>query len=418
MKTLLYFEEYESNLSHKLLNRRDIQPIIIRTNKNMRFLSDNYLEATKDTLNYMIDYYNDMDDEVDKFKKWLEDNNIIIDYFLNDSEYYLEFANIFARKLGLYALSDEQIGWVRDKVDMKKRFRQIGLDTVSFKEINSNDELKDFFVDNGCKRIIFKPRRGMNSIETYMINSLEDIENLDIDIIPGKYMAEDFCYDHEWSIESLVQNCQVLDSYVTYIPNPTIWASISNDLNCHMTVPKIPSYFKFVPKEFIQQIVSGMELKDGVMTIEVFISDDGNVKASELGWRLPGCQATLNHSYSYGIDIYNILLDIAIHKKVDLKYNERIVSVGDLYLPNKEGIIDKITPIEELLKMDGVIGGEMFARVGEYQKKRRVGNDASGWVLVIGENEFDTLQKMQNIYDAFEIEVSNYMGGKKYVRKI
>ena len=418
MKTLLYFEEYESNLSHKLLNRRDIQPIIIRTNKNMRFFSDEYLEATKDALNYVIDYYNDIDDEVDKFKKWLEDNNIIIDYFLNDSEYYLEFSNVFARKLGLYALSDEQISWVRDKVDMKKRFRQIGLDTVMFKEINNKNELKDFFVSNGCKRIIFKPRRGMNSIETYMINSLEDIENLDIDITPGKYMAEEFCYDHEWSIESLVQDGKVLDSYVTYIPNPTIWASISNDLNCHMTVTQIPSYFKFVPKKFIQQIVSGMYLKDGVMTIEVFISDDGNVKASELGWRLPGCQATLNHSYSYGIDIYNILLDIAIHKKVNLEYNERIVSVGDLYLPNKEGIIEKITPLEELLKMDGVIDGEMFAKVGEYQKKRRVGNDASGWVLVIGENECDTLQKMQSIYDAFEIEVLDYKGGKKYVRKI
>ena len=418
MKTLLYFEEYESNLSHKLLNRRDIQPIIIRTNKNMRFFSDEYLETTKDTLNYVIDYYNDIDDEVDKFRKWLEDNKIIIDYFLNDSEYYLEFSNVFARKLGLYALSNEQIGWVRDKVDMKKRFRQIGLDTVMFKEINNKNELKDFFVSNGCKRIIFKPRRGMNSIETYMINSLEDIENLDIDITPGKYMAEEFCYDHEWSIESLVQDGKVLDSYVTYIPNPTIWASISNDLNCHMTVTQIPSYFKFVPKKFIQQIVSGMDLKDGVMTIEVFISDDGNVKASELGWRLPGCQATLNHSYSYGIDIYNILLDIAIHKKVNLEYNERVVSVGDLYLPNKEGIIEKITPLEELLKMDGVIDGEMFAKVGEYQKKRRVGNDASGWVLVIGENECDTLQKMQSIYDAFEIEVLDYKGGKKYVRKI
>lgn len=418
MKTLLYFEEYESNLSHKLLNRRDIQPIIIRTNKNMRFFSDEYLEATKDALNYVIDYYNDIDDEVDKFRKWLEDNKIIIDYFLNDSEYYLEFSNVFARKLGLYALSDEQISWVRDKVDMKKRFRQIGLDTVMFKEINNKNELKDFFVSNGCKRIIFKPRRGMNSIETYMINSLEDIENLDIDIIPGKYMAEEFCYDHEWSIESLVQDGKVLDSYVTYIPNPTIWASISNDLNCHMTVTQIPSYFKFVPKKFIQQIVSGMDLKDGVMTIEVFISDDGNVKASELGWRLPGCQATLNHSYSYGIDIYNILLDIAIHKKVKLEYNERIVSVGDLYLPNKEGIIEKITPLEELLKMEGVIDGEMFAKVGEYQKKRRVGNDASGWVLVLGENECDTLQKMQSIYDAFEIEVLDYKGGKKYVRKI
>ena len=418
MTTLLYFEEYESNLSHELLKRKDINPIIIRTNKNMKFFNESYLESTKNVLNYVIDYYNDIDNEVLKFKNWLKDNDIKIDYFLNDSEYYLEFSNRFARKLGLYALTDEQICWVRDKVDMKKRFREIGLDRVDFREINSKDELKKFFVDNGSKKIIFKPRRGMNSIETYMINSLEDIDGLEIDIIPGKYMAEDFCYDHEWSIESLVQDGEVLDSYVTYIPNPTIWASISNDLNCHMTVPKIPSYFKFVPKEFIQQIVSGMNLKDGAMTIEVFISNDGNIKASELGWRLPGCQATLNHSYSYGIDIYNLLLDIAIHKKVNLKYQDKIVSVGDLYLPNKEGIIEQITPLEELLKMDGVIGGELFTKIGEYQKKRRVGNDASGWVQVLGENEFDTLQKMQKIYDIFEIEVSNDMGGKKYVKKI
>lgn len=137
------------------------------------------------------------------------------------------------------------------------------------------------------------------------------------------------------------------------------------------------------------------------------------LKPSELGWRLPGCQATLNHSYSYGIDIYNALLDIAIHKKVNLKYQDKIVSVGDLYLPNKEGIIKKITPLEELLKIDGVIGGELFAKVGEYQKKRRVGNDASGWVQVLGNDENETLQKMKKIYDNFEIEVSNDAGGTK-----
>ena len=418
MKTLLYFEEYESKLSHKLLERIDIKPIIIRTNKNMKFFNESYLKSTEKILNYVVDYYNDIDDEVCKFKNWLKVNNVTIDYFLNDSEYYLEFSNKFARKLGLYALTDNQICWVRDKVDMKRKFREIGLDTVNFKEINSKEELKKFFINNGSNKIIFKPRRGMNSIETYIINSLEDIDSLTLEIVPGKYMVEDFCYDHEWSIESLVQNGKVLDSYVTYIPNPTIWASISNDLNCHMTVPKIPSYFKFVPKEFIQQIVSGMNLKDGTMTIEVFINDDGNIKASELGWRLPGCQATLNHSYSYGIDIYNILLDIAIHKNVVLNYQDEIVSVGDLYLPNKEGIVEWITPLEDLLKMDGVIDGEMFAKIGEYQIKRRVGNDASGWVQVLGENEYETLEKMQKVYNAFEIKILDEVGDKRYVKKV
>ena len=416
MTTLLYFEEYESNLSHKLLERKDIRPVIIRTNKNMKFFSPEYLESTSGVLNYTIDYYGNIEEEAEKFKKWLSDKAVHLDYFLNDSEYYLGFANKFARCLGLENLSDEQIAWVRDKVKMKERFREIGLDTVDFRAVNSKDDVKDFFIKNGSKRIIFKPRCGMNSIDTYMIDSFSDIDKIDVDFLPGKFMVEDFCFDHEWSIESIVQDGKVLDSYVTYIPNATIWATINNDLNCHMTVPKTPEFFKFVPKELIQTIVDGMNLKDGAMTIEVFISEEGRVKPSELGWRLPGCQATLNHSYSYGIDIYDILLDIAIHKKVNLVYRDKILSVGDLYLPNKEGIVEEITPLDELLKMPGVIGGEMFARVGEYQKKRRVGNDASGWVQVVGETESETLEKMRNVFNSFRIEVKRE--GVSHVRKV
>jgi len=147
-----------------------------------------------------------------------------------------------------------------------------------------------------------------------------------------------------------------------------------------------------------------MNLKNGVMTIEVFISDNGKVMPSELGWRLPGCQATTNHGFSYGIDIYELLIDIMLDKKVELNYRDKIISVGDLYLPNKEGIITNITSLDELLKMDGVIQGEMFAKLGEYQVKRRVGNDASGWVQVMGDNEIETLKKMQLIFDKFVIE--------------
>lgn len=418
MKRLLYFEEYENNLSHSLFKREDIDVIIIRTSKNMKFFSDSYLKYTSKFKCYTIDFNNDIDEEIKNFKNWLKKNNIEkIDCFLSDSEYYLAFANRFARKLGLEVLNDEQIKWVRDKVYMKEKFRDIGIDTVDFQAINSKEELKNFFLENGSKRIVFKPRRGMNSIKTYIIDSIKDIDDLDVIIEPGKYMAENFCYDYEWSIESLVQNGIVLDSYVTYIPNPTLWATINNELNCHMTVPKIPNFFKFIPKEFIQQIVTGMQLENGAMTIEVFISEDGYVKASELGWRLPGCQATLNHSYSYGIDIYNILIDIALRTPVTLKYRNRILSVGDLYLPNKEGLVEKITPLDELLNMDGVIAGEMFAKAGEYQKKRRVGNDASGWVQVVGIDEKETLKKMKMVFNNFEIETRKETRDLKHVRE-
>lgn len=419
-KTLLYFEEMECPLSKTLFGREDLNIIILRTTKNLKFFSKEYLEQTKKYNVFVADYNNDISEEVYKFKKWCEEKNLNPTNFLNDSEYYLEYANNFARLLNLPALTEQQVLWVRDKVNMKERFNQIGLNTVSFSAIEHKQDIVNFFNSHGGKRIVFKPRRGMNSVDTYIINSLEDIENLSVLIKPNKYMVETFCYDHEWSIESIVQDGKVLDSYVTYIPNATIWASIANNLNCHMTVPKIPEYFQFVPKDFIQTIVSGMNLKNGVMTIEVFISDDGKVMPSELGWRLPGCQATTNHSFSYGINIYELLIDIMLGKKVELNYRDKIISVGDLYLPNKEGIITNITSLDELLKMDGVIQGEMFARLGEYQVKRRVGNDASGWVQVMGTNEKETLKKMQSVFDKFVIETDKDIKerGAVYVKKI
>lgn len=425
MKNLLYFEECVSPLSIELEKRRDINLVKIRPLKSLKrnFTEEQVNDKRFPTYiinneeNHNIDEFCHFNMEIEKFNAWLRENNITLDYFLNDSEFFLEYANKIARALNLESLTEEQVRWVRDKVDMKKKFNEIGLSTVAFAPINSRTDIEEFFKLNNSKPIIFKPRNGMNSIKVYKIESIDDIDNLSIEITPNKYMVEEFCQDQEWSIESLVQDGKVLDSYVTYIPNPTIWASISNSLNCHMTVPKTPEYFKFVPKDFIQKIVDGMELKNGVMTIEVFIDKNGNVKPSELGWRLPGCQATTNHGISYGIDIYNLLIDIAIHNKVELKYRDRIVSVGDLYLPNKEGIVTQITNIDELLNMDGVIDGKMFIKVGDYSKKRRLGNDASGWVQIIGNDEKDTLIKMQRVFNNFKIEVIKKEMGKQYVKK-
>lgn len=421
MKNLLYFEECVDRLDKELRKRKDINLTIIRPVKVLKrhSMTDDDITDTSIPIYYFDTETENYDDEILKLKRWLDNQKISPQYFLNDSEYYLEESNKIARLIGLESLSCEQTKWVRDKVDMKRKFREIGLDTVSFSSIESKQDIIHFFNKHGQKRIIFKPRQGMNSIDTYIIDKLEDIDNLEINLKPNKYMVETFCYDHEWSIESLVQNGIVLDSYLTYIPNPTIWASISNDLNCHMTVPKVPEYFKFFPKELIQQIVDGMELKNGVMTIEVFIDNLGNVKPSELGWRLPGCQATMNHSLSYGINIYELLIDIALNNHISLNYRKPIVSVGDLYLPNKQGTIAEITSMEEMKLHKGFVAGELFAKVGSFQTKRRVGNDASGWVQIMGKNENETLARMREIFDNFVIltEEETKKGEKKYVKK-
>ncbi len=415
MKTLLYFEEYESKLSHSLFKRNDINLVIIRTTKNMKFFSNEYVNKTNKYNCYVIDFDNDINIEVEKFKNWLEEKKLYIDCFLNDSEYYLEFSNRFARMLELDVLSEEQVKKVRDKVSMKKAFVKAGIKTTDFCPINNKTDLIEFWVQRDCCPIIVKPRNEMNSKGVYKIENFSDIESLPYDIVPNKYMVEVFCYGHEWSIESLVQDGIVLDSYLSYLPNATIWASIENKLHAHMTCINQPDFFEMPPKDYIQRIVDAFELKNGTMTIEIFVMPNGNMIASELGWRLPGGMACENHSLSYGFDIWNSLIDIAIGKKVTLKYADVKKCVGVLKLPNLEGTIKYVTPLKKLLNYNGVIDGEVFAKIGEFQKKRRVGSDCSGWIQVSGIDTFDVLKKMQTIYDNFKIEVAE---NKTIVRRL
>ncbi len=419
-KTLLYFEEYESELSHALWKRTDINVIFLRTDRNAKFFSRDYYDETARRSNVYMMFIDDNNNysTIIPFKNWLEHHGYHLDYFLNDSEYYMEFSNKVAAELGLECLTSEQVKWVRDKVSMKDKFNEIGIKTVDYSAIDNKDDIYKFFRDHGGKKIVVKPRNAMNSIDVYMLETINDIDTLPISIVKDKYMVEVYCPYREWSIESLIQDGKVLDSYLTYIDSSTIEASINGALNCHMQLIEYPKYFETSPKEFVQRIVDGMNLKNGAMTIELFVSDDGLMVASEMGWRFPGCKTTTNISISRGFNMHDALIDIAIHKPVVLNYKKPITCPGDIYLPNKEGVIESFTSLEELSKMPGYVKGELFIKEGDYVQKRRVGTDASGWVIVQSKSPEETLNMMKNIYNNYRITVKEEEKGNERVRKI
>ena len=81
MKTLLYFEEMECPLSKTLFSRNDIELVILRTTKNLKFFSEEYLEKTKDYNVFVADYNESLSSEVERFKKWCDDKNYILQIF-------------------------------------------------------------------------------------------------------------------------------------------------------------------------------------------------------------------------------------------------------------------------------------------------------------------------------------------------
>ena len=216
-KKLLYFEEYDSDLSYALRQRKDIDVFFIRNANSYKYFNREYLDKYKKNF---YTFQNSSDKVIRVFKEnYMKYHNLKFDYFLNDSEYYMDFANKVARSLNLESLSEEQVRWVRDKVAMKDRFNQIGLKTVDYQVVTSKKEILEFMKKHIGEPIIFKPRDLMNSKDVYKINNVKELDQIDLDLSSEKYMVESYCNDQEWSIESLVQDGIVLDSYVTYIPN-------------------------------------------------------------------------------------------------------------------------------------------------------------------------------------------------------
>lgn len=399
---LLFAEESETTLSNKMLERKDIIPIFLRFSKHLNF-SETYLEKTKNQLTFILNMNESIANEALRFTKWIQKEGISLRYFCNDSEFLQEKAHTFARLLGLPSLSEDQVLWVRDKVKMKEKLKEIGLPVMNFTPINNQADILDFSEKFGFP-MMFKPRKGFSSINTYKLSSIQDIHNLPIELKPDKFMVEAFNPHNEWAIDGLVQGGLVLDSYISHIPVSPLRAVVENKINAHITTPKKPKIFQFEARELLQKIVTGMNLKNGYIHMETFIDKQGEPTICEFGWRMAGCKIPENHSLAYGFDIYDVLLDIHIGKPVNIKYSGDKKCVGDLYLPNKSGIITKMTPLEELLKYEGVLMGSLFFAQGDTVAARRAGNDASGFITVEGKSFTVVKRRMHQILRHFQIK--------------
>lgn len=401
-EALLFAEETETTLSNKMLARKDILPVYLRFSKHWNFSPD-YLEKTKDCLSFTVNSDAPFADEVLRFKKWVKDQGLKLEHFCNDSEFLQEKAQTFARAVGLPSLTKEQVLWVRDKVKMKEKLRSIGLPVMNFSPINTRDDILEFTEKYGFP-VMFKPRKGFSSINTYKLKNIRDVTRLPVELKPDKFMIEAFNPNKEWVIDGLVQNGTVIDAYTSHIPYSPLQAVVEHKINAHITTPEKPKLFNFEPQEMLQKIISGMELKNGYIHLETFVDKEGNPTICEFGWRMAGCKIPEGHSLAYGFDIYDTLLDIHLGKKVRLNYTPNKRCVGDLYLPNKPGVIEHITPMNELLQHDGALGGDMFVAEGDQVKPRRAGNEASGYVMVEGKTFFNVKHRMHDILRAFKIK--------------
>ena len=399
-KTLLYAEETDTPMGKKLLTRDDINVIFLRFEQHYHF-SEQYVLDTYARHVFVVSSTRSYEEEVLRFHSWTSEIGMNPDYFYNGSEFLQEKANVFVRNLGLPALNDNQILWTRDKLEMKTKLKLSGIAVTDFSPIYNKDDIAKFATLYGYP-IIFKRRKGQSCMDTYKLSNRQDIAQLPVsDISPNKYMVEKFNDGKEWIIDGLIQDGKVLDTFITYVPNSPLSAMTDNLVRGHIACNNVPNNFNFKPNDFIQRIVTSMNLRNGYIHSECFVDQNGMPTLGEFGWRPAGHRIIENHAVASGIDIYDAIIDIATGKPVELKKHQSDKVIGNVFLPRKSGQITEMQSKEEILAEKGVFDVELLAKIGEEHDVQRKSSETSGYAFVQGKNIPDVENKMQQVFRNF-----------------
>jgi hypothetical protein len=397
---LLCVDDRPCTFVEALLRRRDVVPVLLRIQQVLGDLPEWYRERTLDTATFVLDAERPLAEEARRLKDWWAGRRLGRPHFCNPSEPRQRLAQRFARLLGLPALSEDQVVWLRHKPSMKAKLARLGFAVARHAVTRSRAELVAFAQRCGWPMVV-KPVEGFACIDTHLLAGVEQLAAIDTG---REWLAEEYIPDREYECCALIFAGRVLDTYLSCFPAPPLQAT-DGAINANISARRLPEGFSIDLRAMVQHIVDGMRLDHGYLHLEFFARADGSYRIGEVALRLAGCEIPANHGLAYGFDIFDALIDIHLGFRPRLDYT-RERCVGDLLLPAKPGLVLDITPMPELLAMQGVIAGRLKVAPGEVIAPRRASHAAAGFVHVEGDTVAEVEQRMQRVLSRFRLTVA------------
>ncbi|GAA2716968.1 MULTISPECIES: ATP-dependent carboxylate-amine ligase [Streptomyces] len=366
-----------------------------------REMCDKYLRETAHLPAFWVREGVPLEAEVRRYEEWSAAAlPAPPDRFCNPSEPRQAVAQRFAELAGLPHLTRQQVRWVRDKHAMKEKFRELGLRTARHARIACAADVERFAARCGWP-LVLKPVDSSACVDTFRLTGPPCLAQVRFGA--REWMVEEHLGGTEWEVCGIVHDGQVLDAWPSAMPcRPLDIVDGAMNANISVATAEGPPVDL---RALLQRIVTGMGIDHGYLHMEFFLID-GEVFAGEIGVRLAGCEITANHGHAYGFDVFGATLDVYLGRRPALRYGRRRCA-GDLLLPlPRSGVVRRVTPREELLRIPGVVDAVLTVGPGDPVAARRASHNASGYVHVTGATIGEVERRMREVLDAFVIEVA------------
>lgn len=301
--------------------------------------------------------------------------------------------------LNLEGMNINQAISFRDKIRMKKVLEENNIKVPKFKKVKDKKDIIDFL--NKHEKIVVKPISGMGSAETFIINSIEEVNELldrDIDIL--NYEVEEFIDGVMYHCDSVVKYGEVVFSVTNRYMNSTMDYNKSYYLGSIMIDDSILDNKINI---FNQKVIQALQLQNGATHLEVFVKPNDEIIFCEIAARIGGGAIMPTIKAAYDINLLECDILAQLEEPIEIPNNKK-KHAGFVMFYTSEGTIRHISD-DSLLDDEWIETKIISNKVGDYRKAARNSGDAVAMFVITGETEQQIVQRINIVRERFNVEV-------------
>lgn len=326
-----------------------------------------------------------------------------IDAVFTSTDVGVPTAAFIAEEMHLPGITQEQAELATNKYVMRNKLKAIGLKTPLYKMCRTQEELLESY-KTFPKQAIVKPTDNCGSRGVFIINSEEDLRGVAKETFEssfsGTVLIEELMTGTESSVEVLVDSgSPIILGWCKKVKSPFPYR-VDMQLDYF---PDRTEEENSAVAEMVQQLVHGIELKDGIMHIEFIWTQEG-IKIIEFALR--GCGGNVITRLmpvlrDYDIKRFLISKVLGVDIPVELKPSR----FGTLkFIIPQEGKVRKIEGVEEIVSKDYVVDFHTELSDGYVVESIKNTSKRPAHVIVVGDSRVEINERINNVLSTLRVE--------------
>jgi biotin carboxylase len=242
-----------------------------------------------------------------------------IERFDSLNEYWLATEARIRDDFNIPGIRSDEIDLIRRKSKMKECFRAAGIPVARGRLTRTPEEARALITATGYP-VIAKPDIGVGALDTYRIDSEDDLAAFFRSRPSADYLMEEF----------IAGTIHSFDGLADADGRPLFWTGHVFSQGIMETVNEARHIYYYSMREIPpaledagRQCLSAFGVRERFFHIEFFLTASGAYVALEVNMRPPGGFTTDMFNYGADIDIYRAWAELMVHQRSRLSYDRK-----------------------------------------------------------------------------------------------